>query len=434
MSTTGDDRNYPFTKADKKRRAGVSAAVDRCVGVGGRPRYDSVVIAAGNGVGSYAFAARLARSEHFAGKVVLAGKPVKETRQLNGGVSLRGITADYISYLLNVPLNEFVDHATGNGRTKATTYGITVNMGYQNSSGEWQNSRNAPWLGGQSGLDRPLLFGARNSRTSNAIRELSALDGLTEVDTEIESLEDARSLAPGKNPLVVNCTTNGGLFGNPTLKPIGVTIGVQMAFKPGPEGLKGPMRSGTTITPLINRDGKINVGIYQPFADPLSPEASWYGLMIRPLDTTDVDSDAEKALIQEELLGLAGTYGLEAVDMEQTLWNGKAPAASYEEVPAAAPGTLELRRACSIGYAGYYADGMLGASVGGLVAAESVLRGVDPNPAIRAALSKWRLYNKLWAHQTTKMATIVDKGTRLSPRVALAYPHTWSKNYWATQA
>lgn len=432
---TGPDfQNYSMSKADRKRREHISAAVERCVGFGGKSNYDSVVIAGGNGVGTYAFVSRLARSPEFAGKIVLAGTRVAETRQLKGGVSLRGATADYLSYSLAVPQEELVDHATGGSRPRATTTKLTINMASKDSSGLWRSSRNGPWIGGNSGLNRPLLYGARNSRVANSIRELSQLEAVQELDTEIESLEHARSLAPGKNPLVVNSTTNGTLLGNVATKPIGGTIGVQMAFKAAPGGLIAPMQSGTTMTPLARRDGAIDVGIYQPFADPLSPEASFYGLFIRPIGTGKIDTDAEYAILEDEVVGLGETYGLVPVDLEETVWRAKAPAASYDPLPPSAPGTLELRRACSMGFAGYYADGMAGAAVGGLMAAESILRGVEPYPAIRQGLRKWRLYNKLWWYQTTRMAAVVDLGLRINPRIPMIYPHTWSKNEWASHA
>ena len=61
-----------------------------------RPGYDSAVVR-GNGVGALVFAARLARSASFAGRVVLAGPAVKQDRRLIGGLTLRSRALDYYS-------------------------------------------------------------------------------------------------------------------------------------------------------------------------------------------------------------------------------------------------------------------------------------------------------------------------------------------------
>ena len=53
---------------------------------GKNPLYDSVVIA-GNGIGALCFAARLARSDAFRGKVTIIAPPINETRRLIDGVS-----------------------------------------------------------------------------------------------------------------------------------------------------------------------------------------------------------------------------------------------------------------------------------------------------------------------------------------------------------
>ena len=78
-----------------------------------RPVYDSVVIAGGKGITAWTLAARLARSDEFAGRVVVAGPPVEESRLLRNGVSLRGAAADFIGYALQCSRAEFIRHIAG---------------------------------------------------------------------------------------------------------------------------------------------------------------------------------------------------------------------------------------------------------------------------------------------------------------------------------
>src|SRR5581483_4170974 len=78
---------------DAARFRAVERFIDRYVPDRHRPVYDSVVIAGGKGITAYTLAARLARSPEFAGRVVVAGPPVEETRQLRNGVSMRGTAA-----------------------------------------------------------------------------------------------------------------------------------------------------------------------------------------------------------------------------------------------------------------------------------------------------------------------------------------------------
>ena len=70
---------YHPTDRDAKRFAHIGKLVDRAAGTGSRPYYDSVVIA-GAGLTATVMAARLARSEQFHGKVVMAGPRSEESR------------------------------------------------------------------------------------------------------------------------------------------------------------------------------------------------------------------------------------------------------------------------------------------------------------------------------------------------------------------
>jgi hypothetical protein len=431
---------HELSAADEVRFQQIERELDQLLPPGGRPVYDSVVIAGGKGITAWALAARLARSEQFAGKVVVAGAPVAETRQLANGSSMRGLAADWLSYALQVPQAEFIRHLTGPGYAgqPVATRQLTT-MARHGIGGRWEVGPAAAWQGGRRGLGRPLMYGARNSRIAGAIRELLDERGIIEVDDAITSLDDARALAPGKKPLLVNLTRNAKLFGANAPAPKRVTLAWQCALRSGPDGLKHPLTGTSAFAPLVYREGAVNVGYFTPFADPLSPDATWYGLMVRPVRAAPdkVDKAREIALLREEVLGISAAVGLEPVDIEQTCFGGLAPAPPFGAVPRSTPGTLELRGLCAPGAVAYYADGILGGAIGATLAAEALIRGLDPHEAIVKAMAPIRRWNDIWWFETTRIPALVNLAvgtSRLTTRIALAYPHTYSTNDWASRA
>lgn len=61
--------------------------------------YDSVVVNS-NGIGAITFAARMARDPAFKGRVIVAAKPVAESRRLIDGCTLRARSVDYYAAAL----------------------------------------------------------------------------------------------------------------------------------------------------------------------------------------------------------------------------------------------------------------------------------------------------------------------------------------------
>lgn len=429
-----------LSAADHTRFRHIDQVLDGLLPGAGRPAYDSVVIAGGKGITAWALAARLARSEQFAGKVVVAGDPVAETRQLINGCSMRGASADWLSYALQVPQAELIRHLTGPnyaGQPVATRQLTT--MARPGTDGRWETGPAAAWQGGRRGTGRPIMYGARNSRMAGAIRELLDERGIREVEDTITSLDDARALAPGRKPLLINLTRNAKLFGASAPPVKRVTLAWQCALKAGPGGLRAPLTGTTAFAPLVHREGAVNVGYFTPFADPLSPAATWYGLMVRPVRASPdkIDKAREVALLREEVLGISEAVGLEPVDVEETCFGGLAPAPPFGSVPRSAPGTLELRSLCAPGAVAYYADGILGGAIGATVAAEALIRGLDPHQAIAKAMAPVRRYNDIWWFETTRIPKLVNLAigtSRLTTRVAMFYPHSYSLSHWASRA
>jgi hypothetical protein len=415
---------------DVERRRAVERELDRWTGPAKAPRYDSVVIVGGHGVTTHTFAARLARHERLAGRVVLAGPPAREDRRLKAGVSLRGYAADFIAYALGVGLQRLVDEVTPGHFPVATRQ--TVCMA-DTATGKVAFSRVGPWQNHRGRRDRPIVFGFRNSATVAAIQALTG--GVTIVPEAPTSLDEARDLAPGTHPLLVDATRAGDLVGGRATSGWGIAA-AQVPFS-APAGIDGgPLDERTALAPLVRRDGRIDVGYYTPFADRLTAAASWYGIMARAIDMRSEGDRRERELelLTEELLAIGSGCGLQAIDPDETLGQAWVPAPPWTAPEARDDNVFDLRRACTPGISAYYADGMTGSAVAGTAAAEAVIRGTDPAVAAARALRPLRRWNWVWWVETVKMPWIADRLTRLSPPLALSWPHSTSVRRWSSAA
>lgn len=428
------DKDWGSPSVDVARARSTRKFVDGFLSRSHKPKYDCVVVA-GNGIGALSFAARLARSPEFQGKVTMIAPPIKESRRLIDGVTLRGKAADYISAALGVTHKQLIEKITGDDTGKASCHRVTTAMVYQKGS-EWECRKSAPWLGDHSGSDKPVLYGARNSRTTGGMWELMQGLGIEYIPNMVKSTDQMRDHALGENPLLVNVTYNPTLLGNQSPEKTSRKVCVvQAPFKTVSRGIQAPMESGSGFAPLIRRDGIIDVGFVTPFSDPLSPKSSWYSILARVVDEEKgFDKEYELKTLTDELLQTADRYGLEVDDPEETLAAACVPGASYTKPPRSAPGTLELKSNYYGGNPAYYADGMISAAMGGLLAAEAVIKGDDPQDIVWNAARKIRFHNYLWWIETTKMAFAVDTLMRTNVGLAMAYPHSWGFKNWASAA
>lgn len=424
-----------FQGIDVERTRTASKNVAQYTQRRGAPQCDSVVVA-GNGIGALCFAARLARSEEFAGRVTIVAPPVDESRRLINGVSLRGRAADYICAALAVTHEQLVAQMTGHAAGRPVCHRQTSSMAYKDRRGAWRFSRLGAWQGGKNGSERPIVYGARNTRTINAIWELMTDFAVDYVPEEAVGPDQLRDHAKGNNPLLVNVTRLPTLLGaDAPGKPKRKVIAVQAPLVVRSTGLRYPAESGTAYAPLIRRDGIIDVGYVTPFADPLSPRSTWYMILARVVDSNSgFNKEEELDIMTDELFGITDALGFEIDDPEETLAKACVPGSSYRKPPRSAPGTLELKRAYYGGHPAYYADGMISAAMGGLVAAEAVLNGDDPDEAVWRAGRVLRWHNYIWWVETTKITPAVDVLMRLNVNVAMAYPHSWAFPLWAAGA
>jgi hypothetical protein len=415
------DTVYYPTDRDARRFAHIEKLVDRAVGPGSRPYYDSVVIV-GAGFSATIMAARLARSEQFHGKVVLAGPRAEESRRLKDGATLRGHGADLICYALGVPQYALVDALYGDivdGRGVGT--GLLSAMTTKTASGAFEFGRTVPVMGGHAGATRPLFYGVRNSRAQAAMYELMDRSGVIEAPEMVTSRDEAFALAPGKRPLIVNASHNSGLLRDQAAKVDWATIAVQAPLIVRPSGLRH-IKTNSALFAGVRRGRKMDVGLFNPYGDPLSPRSTFYGIVVVEFFPGE-DKQRELDVITDELHGIADKLGMDADDPDETLYSGMIPGSPWK-APQSAPGTLELQMISHQGVSATYSDGMASGASAAVAAAEAVIRGVDPDRAARRAVRKITRERRVWNIQRTKLARPVDLLLRTVAEPAAYYPHT----------
>jgi len=418
--------------ADLARRTSVRDFLNKTIKGRGTCAYDSAVIA-GNGIGALAFAGWLSQSPLFEGKVTVVAPPVVESRRLINGVTLRGRAVDFMSAALDTTLDDILEEMSGSTDTPPVCYRQTAAMALQRGQ-SWRFGRRGQW---QNGLpdNRPIAYGLRNSRVVGGMRELASKLAIEFVDEKVESASHLRSFSAGRHPLLVNATTVPTLIGGEAKPPKRMVFGVQAPFIVPERGVSYPLEAETAFAPVVRRAGTIDVGYFTPFRDPLSPRSTWYGIYARVVDrNATFNKDAELRIMTEQLFGVAAAMNLLPDDPEETLGRAFVPASPWGAVAPSAPGTLELKRHYASGAPVFYADGMVTSLAGGVVGAEAVIRGVNPDDAIRAALRPWRRHNLLWFLETNKIPLLSEMLVRANPAAAMAYPHTAGMNLWASAA
>lgn len=424
-----------WTPADRARAESVEKKLNGWMAGSSGP-YDSVVIVGGNGITANAFAARLARDQRFAGKVVLAAPQKGEDQRLKAGVSLRAYAADFLSYSVGLGHTELIE-AIDPTRTIPASTRQQGAMATSDDDGNWSFSKKGTWQMHRGHSSRPVMYGFRNSRMAAAVREQIADGSVIYVQDAPSSLQAARELAPGRNPLIVNASNKDTLLGNAAGSHDWGIIAAQVPFAVD-GALRQPLERATTFAPLVHRDGTIDVGYFTPFQDAATPEAAWYGIMARPVPAAKLhgaDAESEKQIITDELLGIGRECGLRPAQLDKTLGVAAVPGAGWK-----APGqprvasTFELKQSCSGGVPAYYADGILCGSVGGLAAAEAILRGADPTASAANAIRTIRRWNYLWWFETTKVPALADRLMRINVSAAMIYPHSSSVKSWVSMA
>ncbi|MEU4418959.1 hypothetical protein, partial [Nocardia salmonicida] len=192
---------------------------------------------------------------------------------------------------------------------------------------------------------------------------------------------------------------------------------------------------GAALLSCVRHGGRMTVGAVTPFGDPLSPRSTHYVIMVAEVShRAGFDKQQEIATFTEELHGIADGLGMDADDPDETLYSGFIPGSPWK-APLSLPGTLELNMLSHQGVLAVFADGMTAGAASAVAAAEAVIRGADPDPAVRHAIREMIRDRRIWTFQRNKLARPVDFLFRTAGELGAFYPYTAHTNSnWASAA
>lgn len=368
-----------------------------------RPRaYDSIVVNS-NGIGAITFAARMARDPEFAGRVVVVAKPVVESRRLSDGCTLRARSVDYYAAANGVSREAILEATFGAGWRQAETDCQRAAIGTPNAldKGVALGPIAVMMDGTSTKADRtahqPLAYGIRNSRLVAALNDLAKDSGVIFAEPTGGTMDDLRAFAKGTRPLIVNGTPKpieGAAWLHRPEPPQHFVAAAQMAFTAPRRESMGVIGAQDSFIGMINRDGALDLCVFYPFQDPLSPDAKFYGIFYRAIRHAPAsDKERQQEILQKQLEGVAASLGLAPDTPDETMATAFVPVSPWSAQMSRQAGVLDLSRISGGGCPIISGDGMARAGLGGFVAAEALLAGLAPEPAMNRALKRWRQTN-----------------------------------------
>jgi hypothetical protein len=253
--------------------------------------------------------------------------------------------------------------------------------------------------------------------------ELMDCSGLIEVPEPVNSLDEAYALAQGKRPLIVNASHNTALLRGQAPKVDWATIAVQAPLIVRPSGFRNITTNAALFTG-VRRAGRVVVGLFNPYGDPLSPRSTFYGIMVGEVSQrAGYDKQREVDTMTDELYGIADALGMDVDDPDETMFSGFIPGSPWK-APQSAPGTLELQLISHQGVSATFSDGMTSGAAAAVAAAEAVIRGTDPDRAARRAVRQITRDRRIYNIQRTRLAPAWDILIRIAPEVVSLYPYT----------
>ena len=377
----------------------------------GALHYDSIVVNS-TGIGAIVFAARMARDPRFQGRIIVAAPPVKETRQLTEGCTLRARTIDYCTAANGTTRRAVLGAIYGNDWRQAETDRQIAALYYPQGKTGTLDQRVVFMHGNDVKPDRtlnqPFAYGVRNSRLMGALNDLAAASGVEFVREPAVTFDELRALAKGSKPLIVNGGAKpvaGAAFAFQPKPPVAYVAATQMAFTADRREAAGVLGPNDSFVGTVNRDGALDLCVFYPFQDPLSPTARFYGIFYRAIkgataDMADVKK-REQDILCDQVTGVADAMGLSPCDPEETMAKAYVPVSPWRNLQNRQQGVLDLSYINGGGCPIIAGDGMTRASLGGLAAAEAILRGQAPEPAMNRALRIWRGVNFVQYHVMT---------------------------------
>jgi hypothetical protein len=398
MNTTADPKNTNSIDWNRVAASGRDAKTPSWLLDANRsraletPRFDSAVVR-GNGVSALVCAARLGRSDAFKDRVVVASPRSPESPKLINGCTLRARSLDYYAAALQTSPDRILDVLLRGEVARAATRRQFFSMFTKQADGRFESVRMREFMPRRK-QDPVFTYGTRNSRLVETLAELSDDAGLRWSDAPAGTLDECRALGAGDTPIVIN-GSHAPLEGTPkTAGPSCFVIAWQCTMKRG-TGDRLPAEA-SLLAGVAQNDG-VDIGVFYPFADPLTPEADAYGLFYRVVHPGPEFSKSDAiAEMRETVLGVSRQIGWEPVAEEATAAGAQVPGFAWDDVDAPVDDFFDLHRTFSAGVPIITGDGMARAGLAGWITAEALLRGEAPAPHVNESLKRWRRSNRLF--------------------------------------
>lgn len=399
------------------------------------------IILNSTGISALTLAGRCAQSDRFANSVHVYGKPVEENRRLAAGVTLRSRTLDYYSAAMGVSRDEILGRLYVCDPNDAATLDQRCAVAEGNPDRGFTFRKLACWMDatkprkGRS-PNQPLAFGIRYSRLNRVLQDLAAEAGVQLHAEPAMDIKALQSSATGSNPLFINGTpmpVKDAAIMHPTDPPTRCVVAVQMPMRATRLQERGILEPHSGFATWVHRDGGLDMGVYNPFRDDRSPDATFYGIFYRIVPgPKDLDKDAEFDILERTLYGVSDALGLEPVDPEETAGRAAVPISPWKGTVNRHQGVLDISRLANAGAPIITGDGMTRAAVAGFVGAEAVLSGRDPVAAANQALGGYRQINwELSQIMTTLAGFSAFTLSHFPKTMLLRNSFTYGRDMWA---
>jgi hypothetical protein len=384
------------------------------------------VVVRGNGVGALVFAARLARSTAFAGRVRVASPFPVPNRRLINGCTVRTRSLDYYAAALGYEPQTLVDGLFGERREVAATWSQRFALAQEKAPGSFSLGPLTRWMGDDT--PRPgLAFGLRNGHLVGYLAEQVAAMGVPFDDDAPETFAECVRRAHGSQPLVVNGTHLPVTDLPKPPAPERFVVASQHPMRRRPDAA---LPAHSSLVSLRRRAGAFDAGVFFPFVDPLTEGADYYGIFYRiERPGTGFSKPEALAAMRSTVEGVAEALGLDPVDVDETRGEAMVPCLPWRDVPTPRSDWFDLHRTYSACAPIITGDGMARAGLAGWVAAEAVLAGHDPVSVTNRSLLVWRRTNRGFAWLMTRLTGVSERLLRRSPGMlsrAAAVPDMWS--------
>ena len=407
---------------------------------------DSVVIN-GTGVCALTMAVRCARDGRLRDHVTIVGERVQESRRLVGGVTFRARTLDYIAAASGQTTQQLLQRFYGPEWHQAETHQQVAALCSGDAGRGYAVTRSATFMDAKVARPgrsphQPLAYGLRNSRLVTTLHALADEAGC-ETAAAAPSREQLTELASGEQPFLVNGAPRPLVdtpVDRPPAKPRQFVAAAQMALRNVARDQRGVIGPNTSFISWIKRGGGIDMGVFYPFQDELSPTADLYGIYYRVIGADDASSRREE--IQDDLsstvVAIADMLGFEPVDPDETLGTAVVPVSPWNGVSSCQDGVLDLSRLAGAGSPIITGDGMTRSTLAGWVAAECLRGGHDVKSVeadLQRALARYRQLNRELHWALSSLASPAATLMRWSPGLVLyRQTRSYHRDMWARAA